>query len=124
MIYILDTKSTRMKKKSIYLLFSIIMALFLMGIGLFIYSSLTFQGTIVSVSDNSILVEVTDNSIVNGLYSVTISDNTKLRGTHLNYLSSQDLAIGDQVKIMFSGSIFESYPARIFTCYYIWILDD
>lgn len=112
------------KKKRIFLLFTILGLILLIGVGLFIQSRLVFQGTIIEVSDNTILVEVTDNSIANGLYFVAMSDHTKLMGTHLNHLSSQDLIVGEQVRIMFNGSVFESYPAMISTCYYIWILDD
>ena len=79
-----------------------------------IYTKPNFKGTVVEVMDNSILVSVNENEEeFKSSDKISVSLDVKLKDsmTHFN--------IGDNVSVYYSGTILETYPAKINEVYAI-----
>ena len=86
----------------------------------------TFYATIVEKRGNDLLVEGMEENDINfrgGLFLLDLEAGTEVtwRGTEI---SVGDLDGGDHISVTFSGSIAESYPARIRGSMYVKLLDD
>lgn len=73
----------------------------------------TFQATVIEVTDNSIIVKPADDSLeLNSADKFSIPNKEEL-----------PLQIGDTVEIVYDGSILESYPAQLGEVYKITLLE-
>jgi len=88
-----------------------------------IWPRVSFEGSIVSVSDGLLMIEVIDSHIENGLYFVPVDDDTVIKDSSSNIITLGDISVGTQVKITFDGYIYESSPGRVRKCYKIRIMD-
>ncbi len=75
---------------------------------------ITFQATVIEVTDDSILVEPAEESLeLNSADKFSVPNKEKLA-----------LQVGDIVKIVYNGEILESYPAQLGEVYKITLLEQ
>jgi Protein of unknown function (DUF3221) len=117
-----------MKKKSGLILISIILIIGIIFAIISIFNSnskVSFNATIIKVSDNSILVTPDEGSSeLNSadLISVSIREKTKIVDENKNELDKDSLKVNQKVVIYYDGLIAESYPAQIINCNKIKVL--
>ncbi len=93
--------------------------------GLMSISGSTFYATIEQVGDNWLLVEGLEVNDINhrGAFSLSISEKTKLVWHHTELLF-EELGVGQNVAVTYTGPVLESYPAQLPNVLRIELLDD
>lgn len=90
-------------------------------------SGQTFYAKILEIDGNYFHVEGLEINDINhrGEFTFTVSEDTMLewRNTKL-LMTSGDLDVGDLISITYSGSVQETYPARLTKVDKITLLDD
>lgn len=85
----------------------------------------TFYATIMDIQNDALRVKGMDVNDINfrGEFTFSVRNDTKLtwRYTDIKY---EDLIVGDNISITFTGEIAESYPARIQHVTAIQLLSD
>jgi len=112
-----------MKKKALYILIGIPIVASVIIASLIFWPRATTIGTVLSVSDVGVIIEVTDSQIADGQYVVTIDQNTVILDSRSKHIESSQIPIGSKIKVVYSGQILESNPAIIRTCYKIIIIE-
>lgn len=108
---------------SLLAILGILIITILTFVAMLIWPRVSFEGSIVSVSDGLLMIEVIDSHIENGLYYVPVDDDTVIKDSSSNIITLGDISVGTQVKITFDGYIYESSPAVIRKCYKIRIIN-
>ena len=87
--------------------------------------SQTFYATISNIQDNVITVKGMEVNDINfrGNFSFSVDNQTMLTWRYTD-ISLDDLGVGDNISITFSGIIQETDPARITKVDLIQLLDD
>ena len=85
----------------------------------------TFRATVLENNGTNLLVEPAANTT-----EIRSADKVSLSVTEAAIVNSNDLEIsieeiktGSQVEISYSGGLAESYPAQIYDCYKVKLLD-
>ena len=74
--------------------------------------SVTMEATILQVGD-TILVEVTKSDYAFGEYILHVNNETKFYGENGNKISKSDLAVGNSIKVSYSGQVMLSIPPQV-----------
>lgn len=88
-------------------------------------SGQTFYATVKQIGDSWLLVEGLEVNDVNhrGAFTLSVSEDTKLVW-HYTELLFEELKVGQNVAVTYTGVVQESYPARLPSVLRIELLDD
>lgn len=75
-------------------------------------TKVTMEATILQVGD-TILVEVTKSDYAFGEYILHVNNETKFYGENGNKISKSDLAVGNSIKVNYSGQVMLSIPPQV-----------
>ncbi len=75
-------------------------------------SKVTMEAKILNVNNN-LLVEVTKSEYAFGEYVLLLNDATKYYNKNGNAISKQNLAVGDIIKVEYSGQVMLSIPPQV-----------
>ncbi|XFA98310.1 hypothetical protein ACAG96_05390 [Candidatus Izemoplasma sp. B36] len=81
----------------------------------------SLEGKVSAKYTNSIMIEVTNDSSHNGIYMITITEDTKIYNSYGDRVTINDVFVNDPVEIVYDGNILESNPAQIHVCYKVKI---
>lgn len=89
------------------------------------YRAQTFYATISDIQDRRLTVKGMGINDINfrGEFNFSVSEETKITWRYTD-ISIEDLDVGDNISITFTGEILETYPAQITQVEVIQLLDD
>ncbi|MCC2253424.1 DUF3221 domain-containing protein [Ruminococcus sp. CLA-AA-H200] len=89
------------------------------------YPAQTFYATVSKIEGNNLTVQGMDENDVNyrGAYWFPVSEETEITWRNKD-ISIEDLDVGDNISVSFTGEIFETYPAKIRQVEAIRLLED
>ena len=74
--------------------------------------SVEMEGAVTETGER-LVVEVTKSEYTSGPHVVLINDSTVITDANGNFLSAEDIKVGDRLKILYSGQVMLSYPPQI-----------
>ncbi|MDD3123477.1 MAG: hypothetical protein PHC62_08210 [Candidatus Izemoplasmatales bacterium] len=110
------------KRKLKTLIFILFLVGFVSAFVIYFIQNATLKAVVIQTGSSFILVEASDSNIDYGMYSLFISDKTKIMDVDGTFTSLDSIEEGDRVLVIFTGPIFESSPAKIEGVYIIKIL--
>lgn len=89
------------------------------------YGSQTFYATISDIHESTLTVKGMEINDINfrGEFNFSLVEETMITWRYTN-ISIEDLNLGDNISITFSGEILETYPVQIRQIERIQLLDD
>ncbi|NLT95390.1 MAG: DUF3221 domain-containing protein [Clostridia bacterium] len=85
----------------------------------------SFTATVLEINDASLLVEPAEGSgeLKSADRIIVSVKDAKIIDAQGNEITIDDLETGKQVEIYYTGGIAESYPAKIYGCWKVKVLD-